>query len=63
MANKGFKLGIAVEIINHIRATFEEFPDYRKPGNNRKYAIKDKGSRYFCERLFWASQPKQSAKT
>jgi 8-oxo-dGTP pyrophosphatase MutT (NUDIX family) len=25
-------------------------------------AIK-KGSRYFCERLFWASQPKQSAKT
>jgi len=22
-----------------------------------------KGSRYFCERLFWASQPKQSAKT
>ena len=24
---------------------------------------KDAGSRYFCESLFWASQPKQAAKT
>jgi hypothetical protein len=23
----------------------------------------DAGSRYFCESLFWASQPKQAAKT
>ena len=23
----------------------------------------EKGSRYFCESLFWASQPKQAAKT
>ncbi|WP_221901368.1 hypothetical protein [Bathymodiolus platifrons methanotrophic gill symbiont] len=23
----------------------------------------DSGSRYFCESLFWASQPKQAAKT
>jgi hypothetical protein len=27
------------------------------PGENRP------GSRYFCESLFWASQPKQAAKT
>jgi hypothetical protein len=25
--------------------------------------IKPAGSRYFCESLFWASQPKQAAKT
>ena len=25
--------------------------------------ISDAGSRYFCESLFWASQPKQAAKT
>ncbi|WP_221896824.1 hypothetical protein [Bathymodiolus japonicus methanotrophic gill symbiont] len=25
--------------------------------------IKVAGSRYFCESLFWASQPKQAAKT
>jgi hypothetical protein len=27
------------------------------------YANKEAGSRYFCESLFWASQPKQAAKT
>ncbi|VVH60533.1 hypothetical protein BAZOLSSOX_2665 [uncultured Gammaproteobacteria bacterium] len=27
------------------------FPDFQR------------GSRYFCESLFWASQPKQAAKT
>jgi hypothetical protein len=35
------------------------------PGNAVK-AIAQKisaGSRYFCESLFWASQPKQAAKT
>ncbi|WP_221897033.1 hypothetical protein [Bathymodiolus japonicus methanotrophic gill symbiont] len=33
----------------------------RLPGtkNHRNYS----GSRYFCESLFWASQPKQAAKT
>ena len=25
--------------------------------------IQNAGSRYFCESLFWASQPKQAAKT
>jgi hypothetical protein len=25
--------------------------------------VKKAGSRYFCESLFWASQPKQAAKT
>jgi hypothetical protein len=25
--------------------------------------LKQAGSRYFCESLFWASQPKQAAKT
>ncbi len=25
--------------------------------------FKSSGSRYFCESLFWASQPKQAAKT
>ncbi len=35
----------------------------------KKYAFSslqinnDAGSRYFCESLFWASQPKQAAKT
>ena len=28
-----------------------------------KCKSKDAGSRYFCESLFWASQPKQAAKT
>ena len=32
-------------------------------GFNQKHETLEKGSRYFCERLFWASQPKQSAKT
>jgi hypothetical protein len=27
------------------------------------YAVFFAGSRYFCESLFWASQPKQAAKT
>ena len=26
-------------------------------------ALLNAGSRYFCESLFWASQPKQAAKT
>ncbi|WP_221899566.1 hypothetical protein [Bathymodiolus platifrons methanotrophic gill symbiont] len=25
--------------------------------------LEQSGSRYFCESLFWASQPKQAAKT
>ncbi|WP_263459054.1 hypothetical protein [Bathymodiolus platifrons methanotrophic gill symbiont] len=30
----------------------------------RKYDnVQMAGSRYFCESLFWASQPKQAAKT
>jgi hypothetical protein len=29
----------------------------------RHVAEKKEGSRYFCESLFWASQPKQAAKT
>ena len=29
--------------------------------NNKSYPLP--GSRYFCESLFWASQPKQAAKT
>jgi hypothetical protein len=30
---------------------------------NKDLDARIKGSRYFCERLFWASQPKQLAKT
>ncbi|WP_221898341.1 hypothetical protein [Bathymodiolus japonicus methanotrophic gill symbiont] len=38
-----------------------EFPD---PGDKLKELGElISGSRYFCESLFWASQPKQAAKT
>ncbi|MBS3953526.1 MAG: ISNCY family transposase, partial [Methylomicrobium sp.] len=30
-----------LEIIDLIRRTFEDLPDFRKPGNNRKYRIED----------------------
>jgi hypothetical protein len=42
------------------------------PGQNYEYFLeteeqskhnKNAGSRYFCESLFWAPQPKQAAKT
>jgi hypothetical protein len=31
--------------------------------DNKELIQKSAGSRYFCESLFWASQPKQAAKT
>jgi hypothetical protein len=31
--------------------------------DNKGKRIRQAGSRYFCESLFWASQPKQAAKT
>ena len=33
------------------------------PGNKPEITERKAGSRYFCESLFWASQPKQAAKT
>ena len=37
--------------------------DFVADGNVRKGQQIAAGSRYFCESLFWASQPKQAAKT
>jgi hypothetical protein len=34
-------------------------PDF----GEQSYTMSDSGSRYFCESLFWASQPNQAAKT
>ncbi|WP_221902210.1 hypothetical protein [Bathymodiolus platifrons methanotrophic gill symbiont] len=36
---------------------------YSKKVNMTKELEYEEGSRYFCESLFWASQPKQAAKT
>jgi hypothetical protein len=44
-----------IEFYNHRR--FHETLAYKKP--MKVYS----GSRYFCESLFWASQPTQAAKT
>ncbi|TXL13871.1 hypothetical protein BMR05_09535, partial [Methylococcaceae bacterium HT4] len=42
------------EIANHSRS-FDKGEQIENPEHS--------GSRYFCESLFWASQPKQAAKT
>ncbi|WP_221893988.1 hypothetical protein [Bathymodiolus japonicus methanotrophic gill symbiont] len=66
-------IGSRFNILSRLRCNnvLYDRPEKRKPkqrGRNKKYgqrlgAATDSGSRYFCESLFWASQPKQAAKT
>ena len=42
-------------IINQIRSAFESLPDYRKPGNNLKYAIEDAALSAFS--VFFTQSP------
>lgn len=44
-----------LEIINQIRTTFENLPDHRKPGNNRKYAVEDAALSAFS--VFFTQSP------
>lgn len=44
-----------LEIIKQIRNTFEELPDHRKPGNNRKYAVEDAALSAFS--VFFTQSP------
>jgi len=44
-----------LEIINQIRTTFENLPDHRKPGNNRKYAVADAALSAFS--VFFTQSP------
>ena len=39
------------------------FAEKDLPDKIKQAIIDSAGSRYFCESLFWASQPKQAAKT
>lgn len=42
-------------IINQIRSAFENLPDYRKPGNNLKYAVEDAALSAFS--VFFTQSP------
>ncbi|CCE23748.1 protein of unknown function [Methylotuvimicrobium alcaliphilum 20Z] len=44
-----------LEIIDLIRRTFEDLPDSRKPGNNRKYRIEDAALSAFS--VFFTQSP------
>ena len=44
-----------LEIIKQIRNTFEDLPDHRKPGNNRKYALEDAALSAFS--VFFTQSP------
>jgi hypothetical protein len=44
-----------LEFINPIRAAFAALPDYRKPGNNRKYALEDAALSAFS--VFFTQSP------
>lgn len=44
-----------LEIIKQIRTTFEDLPDHRKPGNNRKYALEDAALSAFS--VFFTQSP------
>ncbi len=43
--------------------TKEAVKNVKEKHSNHSKDTKLAGSRYFCESLFWASQPKQAAKT
>ena len=52
-------------LISHLNSSLKELevPDHEIEGIIEMLETMRAGSRYFCESLFWASQPKQAAKT
>ncbi|WP_147636148.1 hypothetical protein [Bathymodiolus platifrons methanotrophic gill symbiont] len=51
---------LGLSLSAYIRKTLEKDLEERK---KNPQTLDFSGSRYFCESLFWASQPKQAAKT
>jgi hypothetical protein len=49
------------KIQNEFRTEFLKYEAYTSISKEKYQELA--GSRYFCESLFWASQPKQAAKT
>ena len=64
-----FESSETLEVTRHGQTIGFFIPVSRRPGQAQREALleagkrMDAGSRYFCESLFWASKPKQAAKT
>ncbi|WP_221897099.1 hypothetical protein [Bathymodiolus japonicus methanotrophic gill symbiont] len=58
-------IGSRFNILSRLRCNnvLYDRPEKRKPKQRGGIKSTGSGSRYFCESLFWASQPKQAAKT
>ena len=56
--------GVATKYLDHYLGWQRWLDSHTKAMNPQQFLVEvTAGSRYFCESLFWASQPKQAAKT